>query len=533
MNYKLKELFKSFRTDKANAEMAFVDTAVDINTYISQKKSITQIVEDFNTGKNSAVYSGFDHRGKRSLGALLFLKLLVDTYLEPSVTEPEKTPLTTISTMLGDIYSAPRVHKAKIKELFPQVLNWLNTYALQTSDKPKAHTLCKGVYTALICLKLYIQENQGFVLNNALSGIMTYKELITNLGDVIQTTIEQTQILETQINSAKKPLKLYFEDRLEAIARNHNTTPQTKIANLQSETQNIIRNIEALIVKRRERIQLKASITSISSLEQAIKKNDTFAYGRKYFTDLIIANQEQYAVLQTAKPQAYQELETLKTAIAKESAAKAKAKYLISWVTSPITVAARAITSQRIQDAVNYVAPETSDSLAKQRLKTIVREALEDLQLQSDRIEREILTLENSLANQNDELLSDIQAANEISLQQIKTDIPAARDQHILNLTPKPLPIPINFFDSSTKFAAKIGTAAGVSTGLISGIIIACAKKTIFASLGLASCTPLGAIAIIAVLTALIFAALCVLIHKLRTKETPQLVDSRPLMNPS
>lgn len=337
---------------------------------------------------------------------------------------PEKLLCDEISQTLGDLYESLATHNSKVGPLLNKTNEWLTTYLTNSPDKEQAQELTKGLFTMFSCLNIML-NNLPWGMKKMAGDLVTIAG--TELPKLITEIEHQDQILEPQVEQIKRDsagqersLTDNFNQRyLDLLTTVDETTKLTTLKDTAAET---TADMESLISKRKEKAQLSDNIIQLQTLLQAANDNNALTTGRKYFQELITANEERYNILRNVHPEQTKELEELRTTITNESGGlKTGALYIGSWLSSPMATIARTMTPSVISNAVSSVVPDTNDSLAKRKLIEMTTTALVDMKATLQTSDTEISRLESKLAKGNEKLQKQIEEATPDDLHQVVT----------------------------------------------------------------------------------------------------------------
>ena len=337
--------------------------------------------------------------------------------------------LTELSTIVGSLYIDLLGNKDKLTTLLESADSWLNNHATTTVNKEDAHKLCQALYTMLTCLNLKIADLSGFerrlageALTKASTGI---NQLLNSLESTAQT-LEAQLAEKTAAEQGKiKSMQDHFNDRYLAIISKEDEGHPQRLTKLKEAAIGVNLDINQLLSKQQELTQLEETQKALQTLLRAANENDTRTRGRLYFADFVTANKTQFDILLKNLPEDKKEQfdNDIKAIINPTTTQSTTAAILgvMSWLTSPATLVARAVTPQLIQDSLNAVIPDTQDSYCKTKLKTLTQETLATIDAQMKTRQQEIDDLQEKLASGNEVLQKLIEKSEPQALQDIVT----------------------------------------------------------------------------------------------------------------
>ena len=210
-----------------------------------------------------------------------------------------------------------------------------------------------------------------------------------------------------------------------AILNHKDNDETTKLEELERTSSELSTDINLLIAKQQEQLELEKDIKMIDELLKATSKNDTSVTGRKYFLQLVADNKPQFDRLlnrleEPQKSKFQKDMAPIQTPSTSNTVTSG-ALYAMSWLTSPLSVVTRAVTPQFIQDNLNALMPATQDSLCKGELKSLAISTLSNLKEKLKTTKSEVSDLQDKIAAGNGELKTLLQKADQSSLQEVVT----------------------------------------------------------------------------------------------------------------
>jgi hypothetical protein len=387
-----KERFQQWRARNADIEEKYLKTVDLINDYVGAVNHLEQIKQDF-SGTAPTKFIEFDQFGTRTLGAVAFVKLIVDesreVFAQGTETNELYTLLTDLSKIFTQFYEKPRSIKTKDAQLLIERINQiLDLDDALFSNERQTRLLLFSTYLLL----QFVNPTFGSInywINKLVSQVINVNSLTTDVAN-LQRKVEnkvQRLILSSQnpesLELIKLPLQLleeHFNQRyLRILTEENEHTSIKKIQLLQQELNKNSTDIARYLM-------IKQNIEKIHATKSLLKKaeeNDAYVYGRQYFLDFIASNSDTYAIfkesLNNEEGQQFLEKVNQLSQATDDNDLTFKINKGFSWVIAPLAITYRAVTPQFIQGGVITRLPATRDSECKLMLKKIANDTLVQL----------------------------------------------------------------------------------------------------------------------------------------------------------
>ncbi|EHL30625.1 hypothetical protein [Legionella drancourtii] len=404
-----RERFQQWRGNTVNVEQKYINTASLISDYVDSVETLEEIRLAF-SDVHPSKFKEFGMFNGRSLGAVVFFKLVVDEAREQFYAESGDTllyqTLTDLNNMLISAYDRPKNLSGKEAR---DIFNAINTL-LQIDDAFFANKkLSKNLFFSLYTLVHLVEpafNSLGFIALGVVSTRIDIAETRVAARALLLRIAAKAQLLEPKEGIGLNILQQmhgYFNQRYLNIIKDEqpDETPKgasgilsdgvhpktlailQKLSLLEGEMQQISANITHFIALRTHKAELESKIQAIKALLDATTTNDHQVFERKYFLDLLATNLESYLVFRDSLCGEQKDLFLAKIArLAKAVEAQnlsIKINHGLSWITAPFSRIYRTAVPQLLQDMITACVPATLDSECKAMLKELAANCLVEL----------------------------------------------------------------------------------------------------------------------------------------------------------
>lgn len=415
-----RERFERWRGVKSRNEQGIYDTTVLIKDYLVSVDNLSQIKRDF-ADASTEQFNKLNVYGWRGFGAVAYCKFIVEetTDLLPVSATEQIALLSEFNDILADVFDSPRknpVHNStRMIEIVKQILTW---NIEDVTHLKQARILCFTLYYIITLLYASIESLSDWK-RIAINAFVDLEKIRENTVELLRLAEEKTRVLDVALQEEQLKESLchheitvqdYFNDRISALF-NPGEREDRLFIKLRSCLEDISDGLTAVKAGRTKHQVTTLNSQKLQDFLAELIANELKVVGRKYFLDLIYSCRESFELLMDLaggfkKDQADQlalNINKLKAPGIMQSISS-NVLYGMSWATSLITIAYRALFSLLIQDSIEKITPPTLDSQCKADLNDLVRECIRGLDRQLIDEQHQINESTLQLAKKNMEL---------------------------------------------------------------------------------------------------------------------------------
>jgi hypothetical protein len=429
----LRERFINWRKDLALQEENFIKSALMFAAYMQTIVNVQQVTRDFNNHE-SEVYQSFDIYGGRSVGVLLYSKLVIEQLLDTNkqMSTIERQLLTKLNDTLAGCYESPTTNpKQKVDDLISTSKQLLSLDLESVSNKQQAKNLCYILYMFLSTVILSVSKiNRAslFLINRFVDLDQIMKEVhdLRNeaeerVGQIDEMILQERVKLANSSQSSNQSIQEFFNLRfLLLISQKKDQWDQLSV--LDTGMKDVVEGLSRLIYLREEQIRIKGLIPSIQSLLRSYEANAGKVTGGKFIWELVEQNKNAYEQLMSISSG---KLKSKLENNLRQLQSPDLIQYIvlvigasISWLTSPFRAVYRYVTPKYIQDRIPMLI-QTIDSESKHLLKELASRSLNELSNRLASVRAELLELPARLSLNNPQLTQLLQEDSSEHLSQL------------------------------------------------------------------------------------------------------------------
>ncbi|RUR06176.1 hypothetical protein [Legionella sp. km772] len=315
--------------------------------------------------------------------------------------------------------------KRSVLALMKQIEEKIMT--LDVSEKIEQHTVTTKSTTVdavQLASTSLLKENETGVEMRAETELATYT--LNNDKALVRDELNPTFVEQRALMEKQRAIQNYFDKQYLALFTHAASTPDERLKSLCMRSSELHSSISELLRVRGNEEALKAQQAQIQALLNAFNANDSYIYGRKYFSDLKKTHAQAFKLLIELSPEKPRTALLATIDAQSHNSRTANFLYVASGLFSPLISASRLLLPKGAQDFLTKMTPTTLDAQAKKQTQDLALTVLANLAAQLKIIETEKHEKENALSQGNTELnqliasessenLAELAAANRIS----------------------------------------------------------------------------------------------------------------------
>jgi hypothetical protein len=413
-----------------NKELDTLKTISLIGDYLEYTDSLDCIQTDL-IQSDSELYTRWNQYNKRSIGILVYCKLVIEETLDllPPAAEERKL-LTDLRTLLSAEYEHPTKDVTKnINDTIETIQGLLGRDIKNSSFKNQDKMLCLTLYAALQVLHLSIQSFTGWK-KVVISSIVDIDHINVQTEALLKKTeqriIQLDKVLQptntTDTIKVHSPLHKYFNNRF-LMLLNVSQQDDKCLHSVELGLDEVIASLDALIKAKSKNNDIRSSIHKLRRLLEAADQNDKQPAGKKYFLDFIQDHREAFHFLMNHSNSGLKEqLEAKMIVLSKPTFFQNslnKLVYAFNGLRSLVNVMYGYVVRQPEQIKAVSKWPTALDSESQATLRMLAKECFIDLELQLKQSTEEVEYLIQLLIDSDEAVKSQLEQETPESLYEI------------------------------------------------------------------------------------------------------------------
>ncbi len=418
----IKERFQQWRGAQAGNESKYLLTAELIKEYVDRKITIEDIKRELNRSV-LATYQNFDRFNGRALGAIVLFKLTIDEVRDALPEEEKNKPLSAILDNLSEGFATAYSKTPTTLTINIILENIQSLLSLDKADfsclsREQTKNLLFTVYTLLSIANISLHLMNGLVaaLASKIVNIERIKKLLQTSLKQLYEKAKQLEPVQEQRDSASILLQNYFQQLYLRQLTENEVSPQSlaelnilqKLMQLDGVMENITVHLARLIELKKNQEQLQSKRQAMNQFLEIIQQNEQQISQRKYFAELIDANNPLFQLLidstqDELKDKLLSQMVRLSQAVEAQELSIRMTR-MLSYYAAPVIESYRSFMPQTTQDLITTYTPATFDSECKNLLKELATNYLTEIEKKRINLQLEVEEISSKLVGKNRDL---------------------------------------------------------------------------------------------------------------------------------